>query len=308
LLHPGLLVKIFLAVGLVLLIVRCSGEHERSREAAPQPPATPTPSSSSGGTVTSSAADVVRQFGTRMKNVSLLAPREAVASAIRENYASLVTPDLLGQWLAAPESAPGRNVSSPWPDRIDVHSAQPAASGATVVFGEVVEVTSTGEAARRPIRLTLKKSADHWLITRVESPSETGVAEPSVPKLSADQRAAVDVIQAYYAAIAAGRFGEAYALWGENGPPNQTPEKFAAGFRDTASVAVETGAPTRVEGAAGSRYVDVPVVVNATTRAGNRQRFTGTYTLRRTVVDGADANARRWHIYSAKLSETSLDG
>jgi len=241
-----------------------------------------------------------------MKNVPLLAPREAVASAIRENYASLVTRDLLEQWLAAPESAPGRNASSPWPDRIDVDPAQPAASGASVVSGQVVEVTSAGEAGRRPIRFALEKRGDRWLITHVEPPDEGGFGEPSEPKLSGDQEAAVDVIRAYYAAIAAGRFGQAYALWGENGPPGQTPDKFAAGFKETASVAVEPGVPTRVEGAAGSRYVEVPVVIHAATRGGRRQRFAGAYTLRRTVVEGPDPSAAQWHIYRAKLIATAL--
>jgi hypothetical protein len=31
------------------------------------------------------------------------------------------------------------------------------------------------------------------------------------------------------------------------------------------------------------------------------QHFTGRYTLRRVVVDGATAEQRRWHFYSAEL-------
>jgi hypothetical protein len=66
---------------------------------------------------------------------------------------------------------------------------------------------------------------------------------------------------------------------------------------------VEVGAPGRVEGAAGSRYVEIPVVVRARTRAGKAQRFEGTYTLKRTVVDGATPAQRSWRIASASLRE-----
>jgi len=60
---------------------------------------------------------------------------------------------------------------------------------------------------------------------------------------------------------------------------------------------------SRVEGAASSRYIEVPVVIEATTVDGESQRFAGTYTLRRTVVDGASEESRRWHLYSAALAE-----
>jgi hypothetical protein len=66
-------------------------------------------------------------------------------------------------------------------------------------------------------------------------------------------------------------------------------------------VTAQVGAPGRVEGAAGSRYVSVPVEVHATTTAGAAQCFRGTYTLRRAVVPGATVEQRRWHIASADL-------
>ena len=56
-----------------------------------------------------------------------------------------------------------------------------------------------------------------------------------------------------------------------------------------------------MEGAAGSQYATVPVVVDATLRNGTRQHFEGNYTLRRTMVDGATPEQRRWHIYSGDL-------
>jgi ornithine carbamoyltransferase len=50
-----------------------------------------------------------------------------------------------------------------------------------------------------------------------------------------------------------------------------------------------------------ARYATVPVIIDAVTRDGTKQRFTGTYTLRRAMVDGATPEQRRWRIYSARL-------
>jgi hypothetical protein len=158
-------------------------------------------------------------------------------------------------------------------------------------------MTSAGEAGRIPVRITLHRAADGWLISAYEA---TGLARDDAPPQVDDRREAVAVVKAYYEAINARDFRRAYSYWGALGPP-QTFEEFEKGFADTASVAVTTGEASRVEGAAGSRYVDVPVTITATTKSGEAQRFTGTYTLRRTVVDGAPASERRWHINGAKI-------
>jgi hypothetical protein len=112
-----------------------------------------------------------------------------------------------------------------------------------------------------------------------------------------------DVIRRYYVAIAAGAYERAYALWGNDGAASgQTLEEFEAGFARTARVEVEVGEPGRVEPAAGSRYVEIPVIVRAVTVDGEEQHFEGTYTLRRSVVDGASEEQRRWHLYSAEIA------
>lgn len=117
-----------------------------------------------------------------------------------------------------------------------------------------------------------------------------------------DAEAAASVIRDYYAAIAARDYARAYSHWGDGGAASgQSFEQFRAGFAETASVTADVGAPGRVEGAAGSRYVSVPVEVRATTTAGAAQCFRGTYTLRRAVVPGATAEQRRWHIASADI-------
>ena len=115
----------------------------------------------------------------------------------------------------------------------------------------------------------------------------------------------VAVIQTYYAAISAHKFRQAYSLWDGNGAASgQTLGDFTAGFAETERVAVKVGKPGRVEGAAGSRYVTIPVTISAVTTGGKTQHFTGSYTLRRTVVDGSAAEQRRWQLFSADISAT----
>jgi hypothetical protein len=114
---------------------------------------------------------------------------------------------------------------------------------------------------------------------------------------------AANVVEIYYRAIDEKQYRAAYQLWESNGAASgKSFEEFRAGFSETAAVELIPGAPGRVEGAAGSQYVEVPVRVVARLRSGSSQVFAGTYTLRRSVVDGAMPEQRAWHIYSAKLT------
>ena len=114
--------------------------------------------------------------------------------------------------------------------------------------------------------------------------------------------AAVAAVQRYYEAIAARDYGTAFALWGGETAGGQSRDQFARGFANTRSVRVTPGQPGFVEGAAGSRFVTIPVTVDATLRDGTKQRFTGEYRLRRVApIEGATAENRRWHIDSATL-------
>ena len=112
------------------------------------------------------------------------------------------------------------------------------------------------------------------------------------------------VVRDYYALIEARRYDSAYAIWGDAGQASgKSPREFAAGFSETARVAVTVTDSTRVEGAAGSQYATVPVRVDAVLRDGREQHFSGSYTLRRSLVDGATPEQRRWTIYRARLAE-----
>ena len=121
-----------------------------------------------------------------------------------------------------------------------------------------------------------------------------------LPAAQTTPAAARAVVQRYYAAIERGRYRTAYQLW--NGASGKSYAAFASGFARTAHTRVVTGTPTDGEGAAGSVFVTVPVTVTATLRNGTRQRFRGSYVLRRVNgVDGATPVQLRWHIASARL-------
>lgn len=304
------------------------------------------------------ARQVVETFGERLKNVSIMGPDSVVAAELRANYGGLVTEHLLDGWLFRPENAPGREASSPWPERIQIDTILTEGAGTCLVHGKIVyltslEVTHGGVAALRPVRMTVRQvEGDRWVIdsylvtTPAVPPHDTSQAAPAdgvpqrapaappgttpqttspatapggnpggppgddatpgaTPPDSTSPAAAADLIRRYYAAINARQYRRAYELWSDDGRASgQTFDEFAAGFAETASVEVEVGTPGRVEGAAGSRFVDVPVVIHAVLNNGQRQRFEGHYTLRRAVVEGATPEQRRWRIHSAEIRET----
>jgi hypothetical protein len=167
--------------------------------------------------------EVVERLGQRMKQVSLLAPDSIVVREIQQAYAPLVTPDLLEAWISEPARAPGREVSSPWPERIEIRSIESAGTGLCRVEGEVVYATSaertrSGVSIRKPVVLSVR-SADGWRI---------GAYEAATPS-------------------------------------------------PTDSTDVDAGAAADV----------IPV-------------------LRRTIVNGASAEERRWHIYSANIVPSTV--
>ena len=142
----------------------------------------------------------------------------------------------------------------------------------------------------------------------LEDNPETGLAvatgDPAMPVPEPTPEEAAAVIRTYYAAINALDYGRAYALWSDGGRASgQSPDQFAAGFGDTAVVMVDIGAPGTVEGAAGSRFVRIPVSLRAQQTDGSSRRFEGHYVLRRAMVDGASDAQRMWRIASAELRE-----
>jgi hypothetical protein len=123
---------------------------------------------------------------------------------------------------------------------------------------------------------------------------------PATPASETTVAAAMQVVRTYYAAVSARDYRTAFAIW--HGTLSYG--RFRAGYAGTRSARVTFLKPGDPEGAAGSIYVELPVRVDASLRSGARQRFVGSYTLRRVNdVDGSTAAQRRWHIESARLKQ-----
>lgn len=64
---------------------------------------------------TNMVTNLVKSFGSKLQNFSLLAPNDIVKKELQKNYEKLITPQLLSKWSANPLTAPGRLTSSPCP-------------------------------------------------------------------------------------------------------------------------------------------------------------------------------------------------
>lgn len=122
---------------------------------------------------------LVENFGKRLQLVSLQSPD--VSQEIQKEYSEFVSPALLKVWMNAPSKAPGRIVSSPWPDRIEITSLTKEEGEKYVINGYVVEITSVevvngGAAAKIPVHIVVQKEQGHWVITEY---SEFGKAVTS---------------------------------------------------------------------------------------------------------------------------------
>ncbi len=136
-------------------------------------------------------------------------------------------------------------------------------------------------------------------------PPPTRIARPPADAFATTDTTpagAASVVRAYYHRLAAHDYAGAYALWrGGRAPEARSLDALRRRYAALEDVTVRVGTPSRVEPAAGSRYITVPVEVTQRTADGATRRLTGTYTLRRTVVTGATAEQRLWRLYAAEL-------
>ncbi len=114
--------------------------------------------------------DTVTQFGSHLKNVSLLST-STLSAQLQSEYGPYLSSDLLSKWQTNPDLALGREVSSPWPDRIEVVSVTPSGNGVYTVSADIVEVTSadtaTSSSDRVPVTFTVAQSGTGYVITGV---------------------------------------------------------------------------------------------------------------------------------------------
>lgn len=131
--------------------------------------------------------------------------------------------------------------------------------------------------------------------------NRTPLAEGPIAPESA--QGAGQVVQSYFALIEQGRYAEAWRLWGEDGRASGMSEaEFAASFGRYREYHAQIGAPGRIEGAAGSLYVEIPVQAYGRLANGEPFNMLGPVRLRRVNdVPGSTDAQRRWHIVESGL-------
>src|SRR5664280_315304 len=120
------------------------------------------------------ATALVESFGSKLKEVSLSAPGEIVSQEIETIYAPFVSSNLLLDLTNDPARAPGRDVSSPWPEKIEIISMEKLDSYTIQVKGKIilmtsVEVAQGGNAGETPIALWVRNTNANgaWLIDQL---------------------------------------------------------------------------------------------------------------------------------------------
>jgi heat shock protein HslJ len=115
----------------------------------------------------------------------------------------------------------------------------------------------------------------------------------------------VALLASFYNAVNAKEYERAYRYW--EIPPGNL-EDFARGYAETASVQLIVEPPTRIEGAAGSLYAEVPTVLVAHHRNGSERIFVGCYATRKSNLRPSDIPKEEvWRIYKASLSPVAAD-
>jgi hypothetical protein len=130
----------------------------------------------------------------------------------------------------------------------------------------------------------------------------TPLPEPRGPIDPKSAEAAGQVVQHYAALIEQGRYGEAEKLWGDQGAAGKATKE----LKSYAERHMQIGKPTDMEGAAGSIYIEVPVVLYGKQSGGKPFHRSGNVILRRVNdVPGSTEQQRRWHIERIEWSKSA---
>lgn len=109
--------------------------------------------------------DVVKSFGDVMKQVRIATvPIEQTEEMMDLYYAPYVTKGLMAKWKENIDLVPGRQLSSPWPERIDVVSIARAGEDGFQIKGDIVWMTSEGEVGNLGISVVLIIEDGQWKI------------------------------------------------------------------------------------------------------------------------------------------------
>lgn len=114
----------------------------------------------------------------------------------------------------------------------------------------------------------------------------------------------IDLLYAYYDAIARRDFVRAYNYREGELREEETLQEFSQGFANTSEIRVIVAPPFRVEGAAGSVYAEIPALVSAVEN-NTQQYFAGCFVARRSNVPAGSATEPdpNWHLNAADIIE-----
>jgi hypothetical protein len=239
------------------------------------------------------------------------------------------TPFFVGRWAASVDACADRawvidrqGLETPGETDCRFKSVSRTSTG----YEAQAECTAEAPAAPYALKFAYAQSARALLIeggpfadvglVRCEAPLKP--PEPGTPGGLADDRTpvseapftptsaqgAANVVQTYFALVEQRKFADAYRLWSDGGRATgeATAEAFAGSFSRYSELHGQVGAPGRIEGAAGSLYVEVPVTTYGRTSGGQAEYRTGKAVLRRVNdVPGSTPEQRAWHIQSMPL-------
>jgi hypothetical protein len=136
--------------------------------------------------------------------------------------------------------------------------------------------TSRGVAAASPTTVATTTQPPTTSPASKAPPPSTSAAAPTTAASATSASNPATVVEAYFAAIDAGNYEEAWALGGEN--LGESYSQFTAGFAATATDTVE------ILSTSGNT---VTVDLTAVQTDGTQQQFTGTYTVTGQTITGA---------------------
>lgn len=135
------------------------------------------------------------------------------------------------------------------------------------------------------------------------------VSDTSTPDGDEPTDSATDPVAAlntYYQLINSRQYNQAYRFWES---PDQTRDQFTRGFSDTSAVKVLIDPSVQIEGAAGSSYAELRVIVVSQRRNGGDRAFGGCYVMRKSNLRNENRGSDDgWRIYRARLDPISPRG
>lgn len=141
-----------------------------------------------------------------------------------------------------------------------------------------------------------------FCLAAILSSAVIAVAAPAVgqeaPYLD-DRSDAAQLVKSFYSAISRHEYARAWDYFSEDKPAKDF-DSFVKGYEDTQTVTVLTG-PVSEEGAAGSRFFDVPVAIQAMAQDGSPRTFGGCYSARLTGPQLQEPPFRPMYIVKGSL-------